>query len=211
MSSVRVKTIGGRLTKQDLTFEEMQVWVDVPSSGRFSLHGNQCPELIFCEDTVRFVSHDFDPDTTEDAVQEDDTVLGLTSSDASFHGNGQQDFSAEHARISSFVNQVGLNQTASGNEDVHHGSGISGFTRMDQSPGFSHHSNVPISASPGISMHSPAQIRGSHHTSPAIGSVTSVQGSWPFTNAHEARLFHHYITHLSPWVRSRKLLSLSFH
>ena len=177
----------------------------------FLCTANQCPELIFCEDTVRFVSHDFDADTTEDAVQEDDRVLGLTSSDTNFHGNGQQDFSAEHARTSSFVNQVGLNQTASRNEDVHHGSGISGFTRMDQSPRFSHHSNVPISASPEISMHSPAQIRGSHHTSPAIGSVTSMQGSWPFTNAHEARLFHHYITRLSPWVRSCKLLSFCFH
>jgi len=153
---------------------------------------------------VRFVSHDFDPDTTEDAVQEDDTALGLISTNANFHGNVQQDFSVEDARISSFVNQIALNQTPSRNEDVHHGTGISEFTQMDHSPRFSHHSNVSIAASPNISLHSPVHIRGSHHTSSAMGSVTSMQGSWPLTNAHEARLFHHYTTHLSPWVRSHK-------
>jgi len=173
-------------------------------AGSFCI-ANYCPDLIFGENTVRFVSHDFDPDTMEDTVQDDDTALGLTSSDADFHGNSQQDFSTEHARVSSFVNHIALNQTPSGNDDVHNSSGISGFPQMDESPRFSHHSNVSVGASPNMSMHTPIQIRGSHHTSPAMGSVTSMQGSWPFANAHEARLFHHYVTQLSPWVGPQRL------
>ena len=79
----------------------------------------------------------------------------------------------------------------------------------------SNDSNRPISVPPYelngstttiVSALSPLGYGASLHSSPLVNtasptlSIPTSLAYWPFTTAHEARLFHHYIQHLSPWI-----------
>ena len=40
---------------------------------------------------------------------------------------------------------------------------------------------------------------------PITSSQLSINPSWPFSSAHEGRLFHYYIKHCAPWVCNLRL------
>ena len=72
---------------------------------------------------------------------------------------------------------------------------------MDQIPLSQPHSSVSVGPDAGKPSQISARAQSSHLASPALTTTKSLHLLWPFENAHEARLFHHYITHLAPLVQ----------
>jgi hypothetical protein len=73
-----MKTKGGHLTKQDLKFEPMQVWVNIPSKGRSFFTANHYSRLIIDEYAVSFIAPLCDLDTIAEVDDGDDTALCLS-------------------------------------------------------------------------------------------------------------------------------------
>lgn len=125
------------------------------------------------------------------------TALCIPPTQTTFPRDSQHDYLAENIHDSALVNH---SEPISRNTDHPHASGKSHLPQMDHSPQSHRHSHMSAESNAGTPAQVTAHAHSSYHTSPALLSTCSLQASWPFKNAHEARLFHHYIINLAPWV-----------
>jgi hypothetical protein len=142
---------------------------------------------------VNFVSTAFNASTFEEIDWETEGAVSLTSSENAFRRDDREGHSVEHTNVLS--PQVINTRTEPHSEDIHHASSITGFQ---------HRTNKSLDTCVITPSYSAGQTRSHRHSSPALittpSTAFSLQPSWPFANAHEARLFHHYIKHISPGV-----------
>jgi hypothetical protein len=151
------------------------------------------------EHAVSFVSPDFDAGTLDEPDWEKEAPTSLTpTNDNAFRPDDEEAYSIEspYAQL--------MNKISPHNEDIYHASASSTFQQISESPHFQHHSNVSNDSFVVTPTQSNRPGSINHHSSPSLitaaSPALSLRPSWPFESTNEARLFHHYIIHVAPWV-----------
>jgi hypothetical protein len=148
---------------------------------------------------VSFVSPTSHPGTFDEPDWEKEAAASLAPWENAFRRDDAEAFSTDEPDATRL-----MSKTSPNDEQIHHATISSGFHQTSESPHVQHHSNVSTNSF----VVSPAQSHGlggiNPHSSPSLITAASpafsLKPSWPFESANEARLLHHYIIHVAPWV-----------
>ena len=191
------KTNDDRTVKQNLVYDTSQKWVDIPSQGAHS--SELCIHFATNLSLVEFVDHDRD-ETTASASQQarpwssratkESATTEDTQAETDYMPEPDQD-PDQQEQILDFLSPI----------DIHTGQELS-----TNHPDVTHSS--PGQSSARIGQRSLSQVskrsRNDFFQSPSLVNTVSpslaFKASWPCESQHEARLFHHYINVMAPWV-----------
>ncbi|KAI0884272.1 uncharacterized protein GGS22DRAFT_189401 [Annulohypoxylon maeteangense] len=177
--------------QQELEFSENQTWVDIPTTLKFLP-----PNAEDDEDISISGSEEYPIAAPQDAnIDSSGSTLSLTSADRprSLSYSEQQDASGSTGFFSTVLDSPSnITSDLAESHDIIDpdacpiGVSASAFSAFSPNISLGHPAIRPDS--PLLTTHS------------SLSQTSPFSSRWPVKNRHEARLFHHYIVHCSPWI-----------
>ncbi|KAI1458889.1 hypothetical protein F4805DRAFT_456283 [Annulohypoxylon moriforme] len=170
--------------QQELEFSANQTWVHIPSTLKFLP-----PNAEDDEDVSSSGSEEYPSSAHQDAnIESNDSILSLASADRrrSLSYSEQHGASGSTGYFSTVLDSpTNVTSELPESHDII-GISASAFSSFSPNGSLGHPAIQPDS--PLVTTHSP------------FSQTSHFSSRWPVKNKHEARLFHHYIVHCSPWI-----------
>ena len=205
-SVVLKKTRDGRPSRQSLTHDASQVWVNVPTVNFAVRHSDTAisDETDLEDSDLKFVSSVPEEQIAQRAGAEQNTIssLSVEAWDNSPNYQNMPSQRSHHSDVPS-KQQYSMPQPATSPISNHsfHQSPVSlqQTPRSDSVP--AQYGSLVVSPAAYYTSPSHRSIRSQHRSATSAHSpLTSLSPSWPFGSARESHLFYHYIKNISPWI-----------